>query len=98
MFRTPALVVAAFVSAAASYVIYMVIAILAGITSTMRSFVSTMAGSAQPPEPKPPYGALGLALILSPWLIFASVIALRLIWCARQTSGNSTSPRPNDNA
>jgi hypothetical protein len=48
MFRTPALVVATFVSAAASYIIYMVIAILAGITSIMRSFVSMMANPTYP--------------------------------------------------
>ncbi len=98
VFRTPALVVAAFVAAAASYIIYMLIAVLAGITSMMRSFVSTMAGSAPQPEPEPPYGPLGLALISSPWLVFAFVMALRLIWCARQTSGNSSSPRPSDHA
>jgi hypothetical protein len=98
IFRTPALIVATLVSTAASYIIYTVIAILAGITSLMRSFVSTMAGSAQAPEPKPPYGPLGLTLILSPWLVFASVMALRLIWCARQASRNSSSPMLSDQA
>jgi hypothetical protein len=98
VFRIPALLAAALVSTAASYIIYTVIAILAGIASMIRSFVSTMVGSAAQPEPNPPYGPLGLALILSPWLVFASVMALRLFWCARQKSGNLSSPRPSNNA
>jgi hypothetical protein len=98
MLSTPALLVAACVSMAVSTTIYVVLAILAGIASTMTSLASAMAGSTPPPEPKPPYGPLGLALILSPWLAFASVVALRFIWWAWQTSGNSPSPRHNRKA
>ena len=84
VFRTSTLVVAAAVSTAVSVSIYFVLAILAGIFSFLEKFVSALSGSAPQPDPKPPYGPQGLLLILSPWLVFASVAALRWMWCLRR--------------
>jgi hypothetical protein len=93
MFRTPALVAAACVSTAASYIIYEVISMLAAISSIFGSLATGIAGSAPPPKPKPPYGPLGFALILSPWLVFAAVAALRWIWWTRKTLADQVDAR-----
>jgi hypothetical protein len=84
-FSRPALVVAGAVSTTVSIISYAVLTMLVGIGSMMSAFISGMSGSTPPPEPKAPYGPLGLALILSPWLVFATVVATRFIWWVWKT-------------